>query len=305
VIQPQDLVPFFVSFIVAAVASPVIMRLLIAAKSRQTISQHIQEHAHKQGTPTMGGIIILVGWIAGSLVAPTWNLLPSLVTIVLFAFIGYADDYLMPKLKPGSRGFGWIPKLALQVVAALPATATLAWRTPTASVVMVVWVLFYANAFNFSDGLDNLSGGIAMWTVVGLQALYFGGYNPVLTALFGAILPFMIWNAPPAKVFMGDVGSLPIGAYFGLATCGLAASNPTVYAPKVLVLAGMMFVMIVPVVVQIGGVKVFKRRLLPFKTPVHHGFQEKGWDEPRIVRLFHVAQILCSAGAVALGGGPR
>lgn len=304
-IRPEDLAPFFVAFLVAAVASPFIMKMLVAAKSRQTISQHIQEHAHKQGTPTMGGIIILVGWIAGSLVAPSANLLPSIVTIVLFALIGYADDYLMPKFKPGSRGFGWIPKLGLQVLAALPATMTLAWRTPMASVVMVVWVLFYANAFNFSDGLDNLSGGIAMGIVLGLQALLLGRFDPILTALFGAVLPFMVWNAPPAKVFMGDVGSLPIGAYFGIATCGLVASDPAVYAPKVLLLSGMMFAMIVPVVVQIGGVKVFKRRLLPFKTPIHHGFQEKGWDEPRIVRLFHVAQLLFSAGAVALGGGPK
>ena len=300
-ISAADLLPFFVAFVVAAVASPFIMKALIAAKSRQTISKHIQEHAHKQGTPTMGGIIILVGWIVGSLASPSANLLPGLVTIVLFALIGYADDFLLPRLKPGSRGFGWIPKLALQGVAALPAVATLAWRTPMSSVVMVVWVLFYANAFNFSDGLDNLSGGIAMGLVLGAQALL-GHFDPVLTALLGALLPFMVWNAPPAKVFMGDVGSLPIGAYFGLVTCNIVAADPAVFAPKVLVLSGMMFAMIVPVVVQIGGVKVFKRRLLPFKTPIHHGFQEKGWDEPRIVRLFHVVQLVLSAGAVALGG---
>ncbi|MBS1707606.1 MAG: hypothetical protein JSS65_02665 [Armatimonadetes bacterium] len=300
-----DLTPFFVALVVAAVASPLVMRALVAAKSRQTISQHVQEHAHKQGTPTMGGIIILVGWIAGSLVGQSSNLLPGLVTILLFAAIGFADDYLLPKLKPGSRGFGWIPKLGLQVVAALPATAALAWRTPMSSVVMVVWVLFYANAFNFSDGLDNLSGGIAMWTVVGILAMSSGHFDPLLTALFGATLPFMVWNAPPAKVFMGDVGSLPIGAYFGMATCSMVAADPRIYAPKVLVLSGLMFAMVVPVVVQIAGVKLFKRRLVPFKTPVHHGFQAAGWDEPRIVRMFHVAQIVLVALALAVGGGVK
>ncbi|MBX3110434.1 MAG: hypothetical protein KF857_00370 [Fimbriimonadaceae bacterium] len=304
-IRPADLVPFFVAFVVAAVASPFVMKALVAAKSRQNVSKHIQEHAHKQGTPTMGGIIILVGWVAGSVAVPTAKLWPALATIVLFALIGYIDDFLVPRLKTGSRGLSWGPKLAMQVVAALPATLTLGSTNIALVAGMVVWVLFYANAFNFSDGLDNLSGGIAMWTVVGVQALSVGHLDPVLTALFGAVLPFMVWNAPPAKVFMGDVGSLPIGAYFGLATFSLAVPDPATFVPKVAVLAGMMFAMIVPVVVQIGGVKVFKRRLLPFKTPVHHGFQEKGWDEPRIVRLFHVAQILCSAGAVAIGGVPK
>ncbi len=298
-----NLLSFAVALVVAAVASPFIMRALVAAKSRQTVSQHLPEHAHKQGVPTMGGLIVLVGWVLGSLASPTPMLGPGVAVILLFAAIGFADDYLVPRLQPGKRGFGWITKLGLQVLAAIPA-AFIPYETeiqPNMRIVAVVWVLFYANAFNFADGLDNLAGGIALWLVVGLQVILAQttGLDPSLSALFAALLPFMVWNAAPAKVFMGDVASLPIGAYFGFATFRLVAQPASQSVWPVLVLSVVMFVMVVPVVLQIASVKVLKRRMFQFKTPVHHAFQEHGWDEPRIVSLFHAAQIVCSVGAVA------
>jgi phospho-N-acetylmuramoyl-pentapeptide-transferase len=173
-------------------------------------------------------------------------------------------------------------------------------------------ILFYANAYNFADGLDGLAGTLLLSLAAGLTIMacttgadVTSAY--VATMLFGAVLPFLFLNAPPAKVFMGDVGSLPIGALLGAVACSLTL-NSTPDTPLVsdwrmlaalVVISVMMFVELVPVPLQIFWVKCFKKRLFPY-TPIHHAFERAGWPETRVVSMFALAQLLLAALAVSI-----
>lgn len=303
------------SLVAAGVAAPLVFKMLLALKSRQNVSAHLAEHAHKQGTPTMGGIIVLIGLLAG--LACTWRpeFLGLVVLILGFAAVGFADDYVVPKLKPGSRGLSWMPKLGMEIAAAILGATLSGWSDPVQVGMFVFLVLFLSNAYNFSDGLDTLAGGLGvvlclgflLWCVgfilnpsfEGTSPLRFGviALVPVVTAALGVgFLPFLFYNAPPARVFMGDVGALPIGAVFGWITMAVlypVGGSAVVDIPSLLplvVMLGVMFIEIVPVPIQIFWVKVFKKRAFTFKTPVHHAFQERGWPETRIVWMFHVVQ---------------
>ncbi|MDI9639955.1 hypothetical protein QPK87_19890 [Kamptonema cortianum] len=321
----MSFLPVLVAFLVASFSAPLIYRALLRTNSRQTISQHIQEHAHKQGTPTMGGLIILVGLLAGCLSAvaaalpqgqETFNgvvnaLTPFLIILVGFGLVGFIDDFVIPRRVAGKRGLSWIPKLLLQLavpILACLSTGVTSWLT----IALVTFIiLFFANAYNFSDGLDMLAGGLCVLLALGFAFLsrlpLFGGnfeaHGMVMIMLVSATLPFLIYNAPPAKVFMGDVGSLPIGGCLGwmfaillLGNTQASVGSPTLQWDIVVPLLILSFVMIlelVPVPIQILWVKLFKRRAFNFKTPIHHAFQERGWPEPKIVRLFHLVQLIC------------
>ncbi|MCU0317484.1 MAG: hypothetical protein MUC92_12925 [Fimbriimonadaceae bacterium] len=314
-----------ISLAVAGVSAPLVMKGLVAIKSRQIISQYIQEHEHKKGTPTMGGIIILIGFLAGCLAGFSQQVLPLLIIAGTFGLVGLADDYIVPKLIPGSRGLHWVPKLGLELGAVVGSCLLVGQTDPIRIAIFTFIVLFMSNAYNFSDGLDGLAGGLGMILCIGLVPLIL--VQPqvplhllvAIAALFAGFLPFLFYNAPPAKVFMGDVGALPIGAVLGwvmatllLGSAGEGAINwsdllggGSIFWPLV-ILSFVMLVEIVPVPLQIASVKLRNKRLFNFKTPVHHAFQEKGWPETRIVWMFHLVQWACvvlSVGLLALGLG--
>lgn len=313
------------ALIVSSVAAPFILKMLVAMKSRQNVSQHLEQHAHKQGTPTMGGIIVLVGVLAG--MAVTWQptYLAPLVLILGFGAVGFLDDYLVPRMKPGSRGLSWLPKLGLEIGASVVAAFFMGLTSPVMIGVFVFMTLFLSNAYNFSDGLDTLAGGLGMILAGGfliVSALPSFSYSPgdnlvaehlianTFVALFLILgfIPFMFLNAAPAKVFMGDVGSLPIGALFAwmsmpLIKLGVPSAQgrpgPVVWLALILMFL-VMLVEIVPVPLQIGWVKLTKKRMFNFKTPVHHAFQDLGWPETRIAMAFHLTQIALVIVAVGL-----
>lgn len=285
------------------VTSPFVFRLLQRLKSGQNVSSHAPEtHKVKQGTPNMGGLMILSTMLFG--IAVCWNNaaiegLPNdfavpVILLVGFGLIGYLDDYLIPKMYPGSRGISWVPKLLMQTVVAV-AAALLEYRSENLGMaaLLAFALLFYVNAFNFSDGLDGLAGGLAIILCVGL--LLSNGLSYIPLILIISLLPFMAWNAPPAKVFMGDTGSLPIGAILGYSVFGrgfnsqLDSGNATQQIIWAFLLSGVMIAELVPVPLQIFWVKVFKRRLFPF-TPIHHAFEKAGVPETRVVAYFWIAQ---------------
>ena len=307
---------FLTSLGTAAVGAYPIYRGLLAIKSRQTVSQHVKEHAHKQGTPTMGGLIVVVGmlpWVVQSLAAGgPW--LGVLWLIVGYGLIGFIDDFVVPKLMKGKRGLGWTQKLLMETAFALVALQLGGVKGVGAAVFGTFMILFYANAFNFSDGLDWLSSSILVALALGLGALGFAtgaaGVVVIAAILLGAILPFMVLNRPPAKIFMGDVGSMPIGALIGIAIA--AMMNPDVMPGlagqpagplgwvALFCLSVMMFAELVPVPIQIASVKLRKgKRVFP-ATPIHHAFQRAGWKETKVVVLFFAVQVVGSLLAVAL-----
>lgn len=301
------------SFGVSAILAYPIFRTLLAMKSRQNVSQHLGEtHQVKQGTPTMGGIIVLVGLI------PTLVILQhaALITLVAgFALIGFLDDYWVPKHTSMKRGLPWRHKLVLQFLFAGLA-AWLEQRSFGLSFFLEGFlILFLANAYNFADGLDGLAGGLLLLIAVGLAGIsnLFGLQGitwPICAAFVGGLIPFLFINAPPAKIFMGDVGSLPLGATLGWIVCRLlleTAARPVWLAWTVMVIVGaILIVELVMVPLQIAWVKLFKRRLF-LCTPVHHAFEKLGWPETRIVASFCLSQIVlnCVGFALALGFFPQ
>ncbi len=304
-------------------------------KSKQTVSQFAPEgHQVKQGTPTMGGLIILAGvfgaipFLSGKLTHPfelgSVSMVPITVLMVLFAIIGFVDDFVVPKLMPGKRGLGWKQKILMQVVAAVVPLYMAGYTSPVMLGYGSFVILFFANAYNFSDGLDGLAGTLLIGLLVGMIGLSSGpiafnlnGLNSyyvptILFVMLGAVVPFLFWNAPKAKVFMGDVGSLPIGAFLGgfwflqkfevttsTASAGFKSSTPTFLIIGLGVWSLMMVAELVPVPLQIASVKLRKKKIFPY-TPIHHAFEKAGWPETRVVFVFALLQLIFSMAAITI-----
>lgn len=284
------------------------MRWLIQAKSRQTISQHAPDnHQAKQGTPTMGGLIILFGFMVATIAMivaePTLSpvLMVPLILAVGYGFIGVLDDFIVPRMKPGSRGLGWVPKLVLQIgIGAIALWVEPQFRDPIRFGIALFILLFYSNAYNFSDGLDGLSGSLGILIAIGiaLASFFFSvqSVTAVCLAMIGATIIFLFYNAPPAKVFMGDAGALPIGAILGWGITKFLMQGESIIAMDqrflaMLVLSVVMVAELVPPPLQIFSVKVFKRKLFPY-TPIHHAFEKAGKPETRVMFGFVLVQLV-------------
>ncbi len=332
---------FLTSFIGAAVAAYPIYRLLLAMKSRQTVSQFAPEgHQKKQGTPTMGGLIVLVGFllVPGLQLLTQLRLQPSVlfrtdlsifILFLGFAVIGFVDDFVVPRVFVGKRGLGWKQKILMQLFVAGFTAFSMYGDASIEAFGMVFFILFFSNAYNFSDGLDSLAALLLLGFAGGLfflaKLLGQSGLCFYLMALVGAILPFLYLNKPKAKVFMGDVGSLPIGAVLGMVVAvliyprsgpGMNFTSPPLHhhnefvGPNLwlvrlvclLLASGMMIVELVPVPLQILSVKLRKKKLFSF-TPIHHAFERKGWPEVKVVLVFAVCQLVLSVLACSIAAG--
>lgn len=316
------MIAFWVSFLAAALAARPILSALRAMKSRQTVSQYAPEtHQVKQGTPTMGGLIVLVGILAGLIYALATGtgenrlLLAALLTTILFGLIGFVDDFVVPRLMKGKRGLGWKQKILMQVGASVLAALPVTGLAPVPLGVAVFVLLFASNAYNFADGLDGLAAGIGISYCGGVWGLAsVSGDTPLATialVVAAGLAGFLFLNAHPARIFMGDVGSLPIGALFGLATLALPNAPALLRAaggigpsPTAFVLAGlalnlMLAAELLPVPIQIASVKLRGKRVFPC-TPIHHAFEKAGWPETRVVAAFTLVQLLASALALTL-----
>lgn len=290
----EPLVAFWLPGAISLVLAYPVYRMLIQAKARQTVSAHLPEHQKKQGTPTMGGLIFVPALAVVLTVAQAWG---ALLLTVGFALIGFVDDFVVPRWMPGKRGLGWMQKLGLQFLVAGPAAAIQfaggSWLWIASATIGIVMM---GNAMNFTDGLDMLAGGVVLAMVPGLLA--FGGISPYVgLMLTGSILPFLFLNAPPAKLFMGDVGSLPLGGLVGLAILDSNQQLPMslTWLPAVMCLSFVMLAELIPVPLQIASVKLRKGKRLFLRTPIHHAFEAKGWPETRIVATFVLVQLLASA----------
>ncbi len=301
-----------VAFAASLIAVPVVMSLLSKFQSKQKVSEHVPEHASKQGTPTMGGLVVLVGLVAAILFVSGGGGTVPIILIAGFALIGFVDDFIMPRTKGSNRGLGWKQKFVAQLLVALGAYWMGGVRELWVLAYLVFVVMFFANAFNFADGMDSLAGGIAVMLAIGFAivarlSMSEGGAEQAVLIVMGALaasfVPFLLLNAPPARVFMGDIGALPVGALLGWAF--LAAGRPSDLAPNhinlwvLIVMSGLLIIELLPVPLQIASVKLRKgKRLFP-RMPIHHAFQHAGWPETRVVWTFHLFQAVL----VAVGVG--
>ena len=242
-IDSRMIMAFWIACLVSAVFAYPVWRLLIRLKSQQNVSAHLASHQAKQGTPTMGGIIIACGALAAfaiqalltpddpGVTTPNYGLI-ALVLFAGFSFIGFADDFIAPRYLGKKRGLGWKEKILMQFgFAALGALMASGWKVDVFAGVAFFLILAFSNAYNFVDGLDGLAGTVLLGLAGGLAGLAWF-LNPelflLMITLMGAAIPFLYLNAPPAKVFMGDVGSLPIGAVIGL-TASVLLWSPDIW----------------------------------------------------------------------------
>lgn len=322
-------VVFWAAFVVSAIFAYPIYKLLLAVKSRQIVSQYVQEHLKKQGTPTMGGLILVPGFIAACALAKVIGLIKGPVLLVAmclfggYALIGLLDDFIVPRLLKGKRGLGWKQKLLMEILFAGGAALWLRqWHFGYGVLLTVFLILFFSNAYNFADGMDGMAGSILIVFAGGLAALAMlemrpDVYGVLAVALVGSVIPFLLLNMPPAKIFMGDVGALPIGALLGFLVddllrpgiVGLSNQSAMIHgfsgkpvatmlqhAIPLLIMSVVLIVELVPVPLQVASVKLRKKRLFPM-TPIHHAFEKAGWPESRVVWMFVLTQLLL----VALG----
>lgn len=284
--------------------------LLIPALKRLKIGQSIrtvgpQSHLRKSGTPTMGGLIFI---IAAS--AATVAFMPSaplgyaaLLLALAFGGIGFADDYLKVVLKR-PLGLKARHKLVAQVILALLfyillrvlnfeeylwvpwlGKISLGWLYPVFVLLVLVGA---ANAANLADGVDGLAGGLGVITLVGYGLLCrFQGMDALAYFPFsyaGGIMGFLVFNLHPAKVFMGDTGSLAIGGAIG----ALAVLTHTELL--LLFALGIVFVAeAISVIVQVGSFQLTGRRVF-LMAPIHHHFELKGWSEWKVCLSFWLVQ---------------
>jgi phospho-N-acetylmuramoyl-pentapeptide-transferase len=283
--------------LVALAAYPPAIRALRRAKAGQVIQAELPDPHHKKaGTPTGGGIVFVAFGVAGGLLAAAAGhpgALPAVAGLVAGGLLGLADD--LQKLRVGSLGIPARLKLPLQFLFALP----VAWlaHSPAAGHQLLLpgdlgwlyWPLALialvgtANAVNLTDGIDGLAGGLCAIAIAGLALFLPGapaGERAVAMVLFGGLLAFLWHNRHPARVFMGDCGSLGLGY-------ALAAMAIQQHALFLLPLLGFVFVIeTLSVIIQVayfkasGGRRVFKM------TPIHYTFQLKGWSENRIALSF-------------------
>ena len=300
--------------------------LLIPALKKLKVGQRISifvgdNHKKKEGTPTMGGLIFIIPTLLATLlliatqkIELTTNLGIILLVFTGYAFIGFLDDYLSLK-KKNNEGLTTIQKLLLQVLIALGffylymkngGQTALIVSTLGIHIEMSwfygVFLLFIlvgaSNAVNLTDGLDGLAGGLSaiafiafslISLMVGFEEI--GIFTFVLT---GALFGFLIYNTYPAKVFMGDTGSLALGAVMG------AVAILTHREVTLLVVASVFVIETLSVILQVFWLFTFKKKLF-LMTPLHHHFEKLGYAEPDIVKGFLVVGFLLAMAGIAFG----
>lgn len=319
IIMPQAFA-FLVAFLAALLLGPTVIEGLRVLKFGQNINFDAPaRHLQKQGTTTMGGVLMVLGvavtLIAGLLFSHTLHpLSPQLIVVVLVFFahavLGFTDDYLKAKrgkslgLKARWKLFGQI-LIALAFVAYLSMNAQTKFTTEIAVWRGVTWDLGYgyyvfaflvmiglSNAVNLTDGLDGLAGGLTMLAVLGLAWTVYTlrpGFEQLPLfgdALAGSCLGFLWFNAHPAKVFMGDTGSLAIGG--ALAAMGFIGKQEVV----LLIFSVMFLLEMVSVLLQVGYFKATGGKRIFKMTPIHHHFELAGIEETQVVARFWIGGVI-------------
>lgn len=311
-----------IGFLGAVILGLILIPALKKLKVGQRISIFVGDnHKKKEGTPTMGGLIFIIPTLLATLlliatqkIELTTNLGIILLVFTGYAFIGFLDDYLSLK-KKNNEGLTTIQKLLLQVLIALGffylymkngGRTALIVSTLGIHIEMSwfygVFLLFIlvgaSNAVNLTDGLDGLAGGLSaiafiafslISLMVGFEEI--GIFTFVLT---GALFGFLIYNTYPAKVFMGDTGSLALGAVMG------AVAILTHREVTLLVVASVFVIETLSVILQVFWLFTFKKKLF-LMTPLHHHFEKLGWSEQDIVKLFWVVGLILTMAGIFFG----
>lgn len=328
----MDIVLYCLAIVIAAVITGLLGYFMVPFLHKIKFGQTIREvgpswHKNKQGTPTMGGIMFIIGssvaaviciaflWLNGG--AETQLMLVKVVAGALmavgFGIVGFLDDYISIK-KHRNLGLTEIQKLILQfiIVGAYLLSVALAGGTTETVIpflgsvdlgffyyiLAAVFIVGMVNAVNFTDGIDGLNTSVTLvvalvFSVIAML-LNCVGLSLYAAAIVGAMIGFLFWNANPAKVFMGDTGSL----FLGGAVCALAFG---VDMPILLILIGIIYIAeILSVVLQVTYFKISHGKRIFKMAPIHHHFEMCGWNENKICFVFSGVTLLAGIIGVLL-----
>ena len=317
----MDLVIIFltmaIAFLITVLLSPIFIPLLRRLKFGQSIREEgPKSHQKKTGTPTMGGVMILISIVITSIIMG-YKVLGDISTelwLLIFVLLGYgllgfADDFIKVVMKR-NLGLTSLQKMVGQIVIALifyfvlqaegfstyieiPGTSfqfDLGWFYP----IFIIFILVgSSNAVNLTDGLDGLLSGTAAiaFGAYAILALFFGIH--IETAIFaisvvGALLGFLVFNAHPAKVFMGDTGSLALG--------GAIAAIAIITKTEILliIIGGVFVIETLSVIIQVISFKTTGKRVFKM-SPLHHHYELLGWSEWRVVTTFWLIGLVFAA----------
>jgi len=247
-----------------------------------------EAHQQKQKTPSFGGISILLIFFIGMIIFGLFSLVSLWLFLLFFCFaaIGFFDD-LLSILKKENKGFSAKQKFLLQVATSFIFLFLYAVLIHPLGLIMFFfyWFIFVgaSNATNLTDGLDGLLSGLSIISLVGFMILFYKSGNIELVQLslvfIISLIGFLSLNKYPAKIFMGDTGSLAIGAL--IAGLSLALNNPWILIPL-----GLVYILeTLSVILQVGSYKIFKKRIFKM-SPLHHHFELLGFSEVKVVFLF-------------------
>lgn len=324
-------VAFAISFALGYVVIPFLHKL----KFGQTILEIGPKwHKNKQGTPTMGGILFIVGTLVAfgvvilidkllggdiigtneivekSMNIKVWG---GLIMALGFAFIGFLDDYIKV-VKKRNMGLTILQKTVLQIVLMIGYLLTLFFNDPTGSMFIpfigmvetgfLFWVIGIAviycttNAVNFTDGIDGLCGSVTVTAAISFIVI--GalrnclGVSLLAAALAGGLIGYLIWNWHPAKVMMGDLGSMFLGGM-------IVALSYAVDCPFIILLVGIIYVAeFGSDIIQIGYFKLTHGKRIFKMAPIHHHFEMCGWKEVKIVKIFSLVNLIGGIAAILL-----
>lgn len=307
-----------ISFLITLLLGPIVIPLFKKLNVGQSIREEGPDHQSKSGTPTMGGLLIIISLIitvfsSGIVTEDTYLLI---IGTLVFGFIGFVDDYIKVVMRR-NLGLKAYQKLLGQIIFAVilaiyqSNTSELGTKVIVPflegnyldlGILYVPFITFVVvgtvNSVNLTDGLDGLASGVTLivmsfFSIVALK-WGFGSISLFATALAGACLGFLIHNAYPAKVFMGDTGSMALGG--AVATLAVLLNIPLILP----IVGGIYFIEALSVIIQVLSFKLTGKRVF-LMSPLHHHFEYKGWKETKIVAVFWFATvILCLIGMFSL-----
>ena len=308
-----------IGFIIVIILGPIFIPMLARFKFGQTVrDEGPQSHLAKNGTPTMGGVMMIVAILITGLTRATISkgLIVGLICIVGFGFVGFLDDFIKIKMKR-SLGLKAYQKIILQFALALyiayyqysasPSATQLVipftnhiinlgiWYIPF----MMIFIIGTVNAVNLTDGLDGLASGVTLivscFFVLFAVSISNSDVAILAAATAGACLGFLGFNSYPAKVFMGDTGSMALGG-------AVVAFATLTNSPLIIIIVGFIYLAeALSVMIQVTYFKLTNGKRIFKMAPLHHHFEQCGWPETRVVFVFWIVTVvLCWIGVLAV-----
>ena len=308
-----------IGFLIVIILGPIFIPMLARFKFGQTVrDEGPQSHLAKNGTPTMGGIMMIVAILITGLTRAhiSQSLIVGLICIVGFGFVGFLDDFIKIKMKR-SLGLKAYQKIILQFALALYVAYYQYSASPSATQLMIpftdhvinlgimyipfmmIFIIGTVNAVNLTDGLDGLASGVTLivscFFILFAVSISNSDVAILAAATAGACLGFLGFNSYPAKVFMGDTGSMALGG-------AVVAFATLTNSPLLIVIVGFIYLAeALSVMLQVTYFKLTHGKRIFKMAPLHHHFEQCGWPETRVVFIFWIATVvLCWIGVLAV-----